>query len=346
MSEYHCKYCEYTTKDKAHYKRHNSTERHKNKALTIDWELPNEPIVNKEYSCVDCNFVTVSKYNYDRHIDSIKHSSVIGTEKVRKNKKSTEKCNNYICLNCNIHYASPSGLWRHKKQCSHKVSEDANSFVERDSGRELVEFLLKENKEFKQIIIDQGKQMIELAKSQQPHNNTNNSHNTTNNNQKFNLNFFLNETCKDAINFSEFMNSIKVTLEDLEKTSQLGYVDGISRIFINALKNTDMEHRPLHCTDIKRETVYYIKEGNKWDKENKEQENLKRAVEYISNKNLGQIQEWKKENPESMDFNHPKSEVLNTMYTASLSKDPEKEDSKIIHKVLNEVALEKDMVVS
>ena len=339
MTDYYCKYCDYRTIYKTNYKRHNSTESHKNNVLSEEWELPIEIIADKEYTCEICNFVTVSKYNYDRHISSIKHNKDTVPEKI----------NIHSCAYCDACYSTASGLWRHKKKCSQKLLNDAsikpviNSFVERDSGRELVEFLLKENKEFKQIIIDQGKQMIELAKSQQPH--TNNSHNTTNNNQKFNLNFFLNETCKDAINFSEFMNSIKVTLEDLEKTTQLGYVDGISRIFINALKNTDMEHRPLHCTDIKRETVY-IKEGNKWDKENKEQDNLKRAVEYISNKNLGQIQEWKKENPESMNSNHQKSEVLNTMYITSLSKDSEKKDPKIIHKLLNEVIVEKDTVIS
>ena len=346
MTEYYCKYCDYRTIYKTNYKRHNSSESHKNNVMSKECELPIESISDKEYTCEPCNFVTVSKYNYDRHISSVKH-----------NKDTVlEKGNNHSCVYCEACYSTASGLWRHKKQCSQitpgmdkcktNTTIDKSQDISNIFTPQFVIELLNKNTELQNIIIDQGKQMIELAKSQQPHNNTNNSNNTTtNNNQKFNLNFFLNETCKDAINFSEFMNSIKVTLEDLEKTSQLGYVDGISRIFINALKNTDMEHRPLHCTDIKRETVY-IKEGNKWDKENKEQENLKRAVEYISNKNLGQIQEWKKENPESMDFNHPKSEVLDTMYTASLSKDPEKEDSKIIHKVLNEVALEKDMVVS
>ena len=332
MTEYHCKYCVYTTNDKAHYKRHNSTESHKNKVLDEEWELPNEPIADKEYTCETCGFVTVSKYNYTRHINSINHNKRMLGEP-RNEKKNN---NIYCCMNCNAEYSSASGLWRHKKKCSQdeqekekegKEEEDVNTFM--DSNRELIEFLLKENKEFKSML-------MELAKNQ---NTNNNNNNTTNNNQKFNLNFFLNETCKDAVNFSDFMNTIKVTLEDLENTMQLGYVDGISRIFINALKNTDIEHRPLHCTDLKRETVY-IKEGNKWDKD---KDNMKRAVEFISNKNLGQIQEWKKENPEHIDSNHHKSDVLNTMYATSLAREPEREEKKIIKNVLNEVIVEKDI---
>ena len=333
MTEYHCKYCDYRTIYKPHYKRHNSTELHKNKVLSEEWELPDEPTADNEYSCETCSFVTMSKYNYDRHVNSIAHN-----KKVRGEYHHIEKGNIHCCLHCDAQYSTPSGLWRHKKKCSQEKTLENPEDISNIFTPQFVIELLNKNTELQNIIIDQGKQMIELAKTQQPHTN-NNSHNTTNNNQKFNLNFFLNDTCKDAINFSEFMNSIKVTLEDLEKTTQLGYVDGISRIFIDALKNTDVEHRPLHCTDLKRETVY-IKEGNKWDKD---KDNMKRAVEYISNKNLGQIQEWKKENPEHADSNHPKSDVLNTMYVTSLPREQEREEKKIIRNVLNEVAVEKDV---
>ena len=302
-----CKYCDYTTNHRGRFNRHNNTESHRINTL-------GKKVIHSNFACELCSYTTIRKSNYDRHVNSNKHRD-----------KET-----YTCDICGIEYKTSAGLWKHNKSgCAKK----------RESGitNEMFMEMMAQNKELQNVLVQQNedyKNKLLALSTIQPiiHNNT------TNNNQKLNLNIFLNETCKDAINFSEFMNSIKVSTEDLEKTAHLGYVDGISRIIVNALKNTDMEHRPLHCTDFKRETVY-IKEGNKWDKENKEQENLKRAVQYISNKNLGKIQEWKKENPESLDSNHQKSEVLNVMYSSSLSREPDKEDTKIIRNVLKEIVL-------
>ena len=312
-----CEYCNYTTNHRGRYNRHNNTESHHATKL-------GKYVIKSEFVCEFCHYTTIYKNNYDRHVKS-------------KHPLNSSSFQSYTCNNCGIKYKTASGLWKHIKNVCNKKSDTGitnEMFIEMMSqNKELQNVLVQQNEDYKNKI-------LELS-TIQPMITNNTTNNTTNNNQKLNLNIFLNETCKDAINFSEFMNSIHVSNEDLEKTASLGYVDGISRIIVNALKNTDMEHRPLHCTDIKRETVY-IKEGNKWDKENKEQENLKRAVQYISNKNLGKIQEWKKENPESLDSNHRKSEVLNIMYSTSLSREPDKEDPKIIRNVLKEIVLDDD----
>ena len=152
---------------------------------------------------------------------------------------------------------------------------------------------MTENKEFKQMMVDQSKQMIELAKNA-GNNVTNN--NTTNNNQRFNLNFFLNETCKNAMNIEDFVSSIKVNLEDLEHTGRRGYVEGISNIFIKNLNNIEEHLRPLHCSDAKRE-VLYIKNNDEWIKETEEKPILTNAIKTIANENIKQISVWKQLHP-------------------------------------------------
>ena len=355
MTEFHCKQCNYTTWHRGHLKRHNTTESHKLNSVNL--EIDKNNIITSEYTCEPCQYSSFDKNNFDRHILSIKHCNAVGIEKNRKNKKPELN----QCANCGVIYATPSGLCKHKKKCIAKsnVLVDAKNDVLKDELQsnlsnmftpEMFMELLIKNTELQNMMLEQNERqiqqnekhhqdMIDVMKKP-PVVQTNCNNVTTHNNMNFNLSVFLNETCKNALNFSEFMNSIKVTLEDLEKTSQLGYVDGITRIFINALKNTEMENRPLHCTDIKRETIY-IKEADKWDKENKEKENLKRAIQYISDKNLGQIQEWKKENPDAMDSMSEKSDILNHLYTVSLRG--EKEDNKIIRNVMKEITIGNDM---
>jgi hypothetical protein len=178
------------------------------------------------------------------------------------------------------------------------------------------------------------------------HGNVTHNGNITQNNQKhFNLQFFLNDTCKDAINMNEFLKSIEFQLEDLEETARLGYVDGVSRIFIRLLKDMEVNKRPIHCTDIKRETVY-VKNKDSWEKENPDKQTLKNAVEYIANKNMYQINDWKEENPNWTDNESEEGQVLNKMYMATTGGFSHEEDTKYVNKiiknVLQEVVVEKD----
>lgn len=292
--------------------------------------------------CDFCNCVFHSNFELTRHLKTKKH---------RLNANLMEKeVTKHICLNCDKEFAYTSGLSKHKKTCKETsffpktTTELSDMFTPQlfmdllHKNTELQNMMMETTKEFKSAITQKDQQIVELIKSNHSitNNTNNNSNNTTNNN--FNLNLFLNETCKDAINFSEFMNSIKVSIEDLENTGRLGYVEGISRIFVNALQNMEMQQRPLHCTDIKRETVY-IKEFDKWEKENPAKENLKKAVDYIANKNLSQVTEWKKQNPECLDSTKPESDVLSQLYVVTLgnNESEEKTSNKIIHNLLKEV---------
>ena len=311
-----CEECAFHTTFISHWKRHLLSKKHN--------PVPCELI---EYKCEHCQYICYSKSDYSKHEKSKKH--LISTNLISKEKRS------YQCLVCKKDYSTASSLCKHKRICSEKSLKEV---LTNENPPELSNFftpdlfmnLLQKNVELQNMMLEQNEKhhqdMIYIVKQQQPQQM--NCNNVTNNH--LNLNVFLNETCKNALNFSDFMNSIQVSLEDLENTGKLGYVEGISRIFLNALKNTDMEHRPLHCTDIKRETVY-IKEADKWDKE---KESLTRAIQYISDKNLGQIQEWKKEHPDALDSGSEKSDVLNQLYMVSLAGDKE---GKIIKNVLKEV---------
>jgi hypothetical protein len=143
----------------------------------------------------------------------------------------------------------------------------------------------------------------------------------------------------------EFVKSIQLQLEDLEETARVGYVEGVSRIFVKALNDMEVNKRPIHCTDIKRETVY-VKNNDNWEKDNPEKKNLKKAVEYIANKNMQQINDWKEENPNWQDVKSEESQVLNKMYMTTMGGGTEEEDkkyvSKIIKNILQEVVVEKE----
>jgi hypothetical protein len=220
--------------------------------------------------------------------------------------------------------------------------------------------ILKDNQEFKSLLIEQHKiqleqqkenrelqnKLLELAKNQNQ-TVTNTNTNCNNNNNQFNLNFFLNETCKDAINMVEFVNTIQLHLEDLEETARVGYVEGVSRIFVKALNDMEVNKRPIHCTDIKRETVY-VKNNDNWEKDNPEKKNLKNAVDYIANKNMQQINDWKEENPNWQDVKSEESQVLNKLYMTTMGGGTDEEDkkymNKIIKNILHEVVVEKEQM--
>jgi flagellar motility protein MotE (MotC chaperone) len=187
--------------------------------------------------------------------------------------------------------------------------------------------LIKQNQEFQ-------KKMFELMKDSGGVINSNNI--ITTNNNKFNLNFFLNETCKDAMNLSEFVDSLQITLADLENVGKLGYAEGISRIFTKGLKELEVHKRPIHCSDLKRETVY-IKNENKWEKE---RDQLKKAIKQITNKNIRLIPKWKEDNPGHQDYHNNKNdEYLKIMYE-SMGPTDEVEESKSFARIISNLAKE------
>jgi hypothetical protein len=302
----------------------------------------NERIVGN-YVCVSCDFKCCYECDWERHLTRRKHklshkNSVLETFGNQKNEKN--ESSSYTCDTCSRIYKTKSGLWKHKKIC---VVEHTYTNTEKNHT-ELIMMLIKENAEFKNIIIEQQNKMMEVIKNG-THNTTNNLYNTHNiNNKTFNLQFFLNETCKDAMNLMEFVESIKLQLTDLERVGQIGYVEGISKVFINNLKDIDYTKRPIHCSDEKRETIY-IKDENQWTKDDENKTGLTKAIKHVANKNIKMIPEWTKENP---DYNDAESKtndkyfklVFNSM-SGSTKEEADKNYEKIVKNIIKETVIEK-----
>ena len=201
--------------------------------------------------------------------------------------------------------------------------------------------LIRQNQEFKELIMEQNKQLIELA--QKP-TTTNNNMNTINNNQKFNLNFFLNEQCKDAMNMSDFLENMQLDIEDLTETGRLGYVGGISRILVNKLREIDTYKRPLHCTDMKRE-ILYIRENDEWSKEDNYKETLKELVDRVANKNCKTMSQWTEEHPNYTEMDSFENQEFMRLSNAILGGFGDQEckqfRDKITRNVIKEVVIHK-----
>ena len=285
---------------------------------------------SNNYNCNICTYYTSKKCNYEKHILTSKHiKSMISNENVAKVAKIVKsRTVTYICSNCNKQYKDNSGLWRHSKKCCKEINTKA---------QELIQYLIKENSEFKQLLIDQNKQL-----------SVNAGHNIINSNNKtFNLQVFLNETCKNAINLSDFVNQLQVSMNDLEETGRLGFSEGISKLFINGLKQMDIPDRPLHCSDLKRETIY-IKDNNQWLKETTENKLLINAIKQVSNKNIKKISEWTKENPEYNDSSSKQNDkylkIVCESMSGSTKEESDKNYEKIVQRIVKETFIDKSII--
>jgi len=280
------------------------------------------------FYCELCDYRTARKSSYDIHLLTRKH------QKTTNNNKNLQKtCNNLICDNCNKGFNDRAGLWRHKKKC---INDNNNDSEKIDETQDLVKYLMKENAEFKQMIIDVIK------------NGTyNNSHNTNNNNshnKAFNLNFFLNETCKDAMNIMDFVDSIKLQLSDLERVGDVGFVEGISNIIVKNLKDLDVTKRPVHCTDKKRE-VLYVKHEDKWEKEDTENKKVRKAIKLIANKNIKLLSSYKERYPDCMKSSSKYADTYNKLVLESFGGSGNEDidnENKIIRKITREVIVDKE----
>ena len=295
---------------------------------------PNPAKNGNKFFCENCNFATMRKSSYDDHVLTLKHQKSMFV-----NPKPAKTCKNNICQFCQKSYKDNSGLWRHKKKCENiKVPLENVNHISNDLTPELIKLitdLVKGQNGMQESI-------IELCK----HGTTNtNSNNTTTNshNKSFNLQFFLNETCKNAMNISDFVNSLQLQLSDLEKVGEVGYIEGISNIIIKNLNAMDVTLRPVHCTDKKRETMY-IKDEDKWEKEDESKSKLHKMVRRISNKNIDLISDFKLLHPEWKKCSSRVSDQFNTIVIESMGgagdNDFEKEE-KIIKKVAKEVLIHK-----
>jgi len=306
--------------------------------------------VAENFCCLKCDYTTSRKSSYDKHILTSKH---------KNQQKSTESCekvancaNIFECEICGKQYKDRSGLWRHKSKCTIvKNTNDTNINNTNINNNDLIIMLIKQNSELvkdnselKNMMTEQQNKMMEHQNIVMKvlENGTNNTTHTNSHNKAFNLSFFLNETCKDAMNIMDFVESIKLQLSDLERVGELGYVEGISNIIVQNLKGLDVTQRPVHCTDKKRETIY-VKDENKWEKDD-EQTKMHKMVRKITDKNFKMVQKFKEKYPDYNKASSRHSDTYNNIIIESMggrgNNDFEKEE-RIIKKISKEVIVEK-----
>jgi len=298
-------------------------------------EIKLVPKVPKVLGCKICNYNTCRQSQLDRHLSTLKH--IEATKGLQKTTNICEQIDvdpnqtKYNCLTCDKSYKHHSSLWKHAKTCSNKKV----TYNEKDdselSEKELIMMLLKQNSE---LIMKMGTN----------NNNTNTNSHNNNNNKTFNLQFFLNEECKNALNISDFVSSIKMDLDDLEKTGLLGYAEGISNIINKNLNGLDQTMRPIHCSDVKRE-VFYVKNDDQWIKENDAKPVLTKAIKQVAHENIRQISEWQKKYPDCCDPDSTKNDtylnIVSNAMSGLTSEEQMKNYEKIISNVAKEVIIEK-----
>jgi hypothetical protein len=253
----------------------------------------------QKFYCENCDYTCSRKTCWTQHILTAKH--------IKATNGLMPATKKYACENCNTNFKHHSSYYRHKKGCHKLALVTENTGRQQSSNMittELVMELIKDNKEMKQIILEQNNTINSLVKNGISNNNVTNSLNN-NNNKTFNLQFFLNETCKDAMNIMDFVESIKLQLTDLEKVGEIGYTQGISNIITTNLKALDVTQRPVHCTDKKRETMY-IKDEDKWEKEDENKTKLRKVIKRVANKNIKLLPQFRGKYP---DYNSSSSKV-------------------------------------
>ena len=277
-----------------------------------------------KFYCESCDYGTCRKSNYDEHLLTAKHKKSTFSNLCQPNFQQIQQ-SKFTCENCNKEYKDKSGLWRHNKKCSEPEISNKSPEI----SQELILTIIKQNSELQNTIIEMSKN-INTTNSHNNTNNTSNSHNKT-----FNLQFFLNETCKNAMNITDFVDSIKLQLSDLINVGEIGYVEGLSNIITKNLNALDVTQRPVHCTDKKRE-VLYVKDENKWEKEDEDKNKIRKVIKRVMIKNQKLLPEYKEKYPEYNKASSKVSDQYNTIIIESMGgagdNDSEKEN-KIIKNI-------------
>ena len=293
------------------------------------------------FCCENCDYTTSRKSSYSKHILSTKHFKT--TNILHETIENNVLLKEYICENCNNKYKHHSSLWKHKKTCigenNSEKDEEENQIINFD--KEMFTEFIKQNQSFqKELYLDMQQQMFEFMKNNSIMTNSNN---TNCNNKTFNLNVFLNETCKDAMNIMDFVDSIKIQLEDLEDVGKLGYINGISNIIMKNLKALDITKRPVHCSDSKRETLY-VKDQDKWEKEDQSNTRLRKAIKRVAYKNTKVIRDWRDIHPDHDNSFSKTSDIYQQIVIESMGGkyyETTDTEAKIIKNIAKHVVIDK-----
>jgi Txe/YoeB family toxin of Txe-Axe toxin-antitoxin module len=289
-----------------------------------------------KFSCEKCDYSCSKKSSWNQHLMTMKHKNANFPAFLANNANKK-----YACDTCDKSFKHKSSYCRHKKTCipDDKVEEiDSESETNDDpTEKELIMMLIKQNTQ----LIEQNACLVKNGISNtETHTN---SHNNHSNNKTFNLQFFLNETCKDAMNLTDFVNSIQLQLSDLEKMGEIGYTQGLSNIILNNLNELDVSQRPVHCADKKRE-VLYVKDQDKWEKEQEDKKKLRKAIRRIADKNCFMLNEYKKLHPDCTEYHSKYGDKYNKMmyeaYGGKGDNEVEKEN-KIISNIAKNVTIDK-----
>ena len=307
-----------------------------------------------KFYCEKCNFKCSKQSNYEKHILTAKHKM-----RTNSNKNAQIIIKTYTCSCGKIYKQAPS-LTRHKKKCNiivkqgHITEENiidqpyqSNNLITQDS---IVTDLMTQNVQLHKLIInrdeqhkkerDEHKKEIQILAEQISKISTV-TNNTTNNN-KFNLNFFLNTQCKDAMSIQSFMENLQLGCKELEHMGDVGYLNGMIDIFNNTLGNMDIYKRPLHCTDLKREVLYF-KQGTDWEKDSEDKQHLKKLIKNVESKNYHNLQDWQNDHPDSRECDTRENQHYMKIATEALGGADFNKDSIYLSKIMKHIL--KDVIV-
>ena len=275
------------------------------------------------FTCENCQYSSVNKKDYTNHLFTLKHRKLSNTYIL-------PPTDTYPCVSCNKKYKHRQSLNNHKKKCSGQ--NDKIALLDKDK---LIETVIQQNKELLEKNTELQSDMLDLLKKGTTHNNIhtmNHIHNKT-----FNLNFFLNDTCKDAMNLTDFVDSIKIQLGDLDTIGESGFVTGLTDIIVNQLRSIDVTKRPMHCSDAKRDTMY-VRDADKWEKDDEKNQKLNNMINTLSHNNLKKIPDWKEAHPQSNDSSSLQSDQYQRIVLGALDTSKEN-NNKIIKNIAKEVKI-------
>ena len=328
----------------------------------------------EKYYCKECDFKCSKLSNYNQHLSTRKHRMLTNVDKMLTSPAEKNATRIFVCEICDKSYKHRQSLSFHKRNCikiyenmkilvnkveSHNSENECDDkldditpsdFANVDSSDVVVKLLHKNNK-LQETLIKQQNQITQLIDKAGPTNNTTNHNinNTTNNNNNinnttnnFNLRLFLNEQCKDALNIMDFIQSLQIEFSEMEYTGQHGFVEGLSNILTKAIENLDITKRPIHCTDVKRETLY-IKDNETWNKESDDKNKMKTAIDRLKENNMAKMSEWIKANPGCHSYDNPKNDLFVNMISAHANEN-EKDVKKVIKSVAKSSTIPKSIM--